>query len=114
MELYGDLLDSGLQEEIQRLKQELVASRKSEQALKADVVDMKKQIDSLLDDKNILEHNITLLFNTATLESSRKTKEIAELRMEVIELRDKNRNLLSKLDELSIEQDNDTKKRRRY
>ena len=100
MDLYCGLEESGRLEEIERLRAELDACRKSEKALQAEVTETKAQVVTLNDDLRVLEDNMTTLFNTALLEVSRKDREIEALRLEIIELKTRNTTLSDRMQEL--------------
>lgn len=82
-DLYGDLAHSAAEAEIETLKQSLERSEKDNEALKAEVGQLKQQIVALVDDKTTLERNIVSIYNTALREIKRKDAEIASLRQQV-------------------------------
>lgn len=82
-DLYGDLAHSAAEAEIEALKQSLERSEKDNEALKAEVGQLKQQIVALVDDKTTLERNIVSIYNTALREIKRKDAEIASLRQQV-------------------------------
>jgi hypothetical protein len=91
--LYGDLEQSGRAEDIYRLKAELVQHQKRETSLQTELSEVKTQLIAVIEDKRILEKNISTIFNTATMEMTRKDREIDELRLQVLDLKEKNRYL---------------------
>ena len=86
-DLYGDLEDTGLQVEIQELKQALLENEKKNKVLADENVQLKEQISCLVADSKQLEKNIMTVYNTASREMKRKDKEITDLRQEVHKLK---------------------------
>lgn len=85
--LYGDLGAIAAEVEIEKLKSELESSEKEKHTLRGEITQLKQQLMTLLEDKDILEKNMVTIFNTATREIKRKDAELASLRQELINLR---------------------------
>eukprot|EP01041_Mallomonas_annulata_P008425 gene8425-17370_t len=84
--LYGDLESTGQSAEIQNLKEALHSAQTNIKSLAEEVDDALKQIQLLLDEKETLEKNTVIVYNTALREITRKDKEIAELTNRIVML----------------------------
>ena len=78
--MYEDLMEFGQSKDFGRLNARMEDAEKRNAELSAELVDIKAQLDTVLMEKQRLEDNITLVYNTALRELTRKDKEINELR----------------------------------
>lgn len=88
-DLYGDLVESGKQEEIHKLIVELDDLKSRLSASQTEVHELKYQLHLVLDEKKVLENNISVIYNTAVREVARKDKELERLNRLIISLRNK-------------------------
>ncbi len=79
-DLYGDLIVAGKDAEIERLNKELFEKEKENCGLKDEVDQLRQQLATIIEEKQIVENNLMSIYNTALRELKRKDKELAELR----------------------------------
>jgi len=79
--LYADLDDKNRGVDYERLLVTLTKLEKENSSLKKELDDSKSQIVFLLEQKDTLEKNMAVLFNTATSDAKRKDRQIIELTM---------------------------------
>jgi archaellum component FlaC len=79
-DLYGDLEDIGLSNELARVQAQLDGSQKRAADLETELEELKRQLDSVLADNKRLEENCCVIYNTAMRELGRKDKEIERLK----------------------------------
>jgi len=81
--LYADLDDKNRGVDYERLLVKLAKLEKENANLKKEVEDSKTQIVFLVEQKDTLEKNMAVLFNTATTDAKRKDRQIIELTMKL-------------------------------
>ena len=77
--LYGDLEDSGRSADHMKLAAKVVALTKRNDVLTSELIEMKHQLQVITEEKNVVENNLMILYNTALREMGRKDKQIGEL-----------------------------------
>lgn len=82
--LYGDLQDKARASAYAALKGKYSELSKEHESLKGELIEMRRQIQFLNEEKSKLETNIVAIYNTAVREMSRKDAQIAELRLEIV------------------------------
>ena len=78
--MYEDLFEFGQSKDLGRLTTRLEDAEKKNNELLNELADLKSQLETVLAEKQRLEDNITLVYNTALRELTRKDKEIADLK----------------------------------
>ena len=81
--LYADLDDKNRGVDYERLLVKLAKLEKENTGIKKELEDSKSQIVFLNDQKDTLENNMAVLFNTATIDAKRKDRQIIELTMKL-------------------------------
>jgi predicted RNase H-like nuclease (RuvC/YqgF family) len=89
-ELYGDLEQAAQTAEAQLLQDHLKKCIKKNESLTAEIGECKSQLAAVLSEKDQVEKNMVILFNTAQREIERKDREIAGLKREVESMRRSN------------------------
>jgi hypothetical protein len=99
--LYEDLETTGLEEHLNRLKDEVRMRKVSQDALRGELSEQTAMNEHLANDKRVLEVNIATIFNTACRESQRKDRDIEELRLANMSLKEENKRLREEVKALS-------------
>ena len=88
-DLYSDLVKSGTQEEIHNLTAELEDLKLKLSTSQREIHELKYQLHLILEEKKVLENNVSVIYNTAVREVDRKDKELERLNRLIISLRKK-------------------------
>jgi predicted nuclease with TOPRIM domain len=83
-DLYGDLELAGKVAEIEDLQERLHQYEEENQRYKQELQLLQEQVSSLVKEKETLERNIVVVYNTALREIQRKDRELAELRATIV------------------------------
>jgi predicted nucleic acid-binding Zn-ribbon protein len=81
--LYSDLESLGALEEAKRLRGALAKLEKRNVALESELEETKQQVKKLVEEKSVLEKNLSAVWTTAKAEMDRKDKRIVELNNKV-------------------------------
>ena len=84
MDLYGDLEEKGRASEHNELRVKYEEMIQTNSVLKRENENLQQLMEILRAEKTNLERNISILYETATLELARKDRQISELRTERI------------------------------
>lgn len=77
--LYGDLEDTGRSADFTRLTEKIAELTQKNDSLTTELNETKQQLTLLVNEKAVVERNMTVLYNTALREVERKDKQIAQL-----------------------------------
>lgn len=77
--LYGDLEDAARSADLEKLTRKVEELTKKNSQLLTELNETKQQLQVLVEEKAIVENNMTVLYNTALREIDRKDKQIAQL-----------------------------------
>lgn len=80
MDLYGDLEEKGRASEHNELREKYEGMIQTNSSLKKENENLQQLTEILRAEKINLERNISILYETATLEIARKDKQISELK----------------------------------
>ena len=82
-ELYGDLETANLNIDLEKATSRCIELEKQLKAVEQELVQCRQHSSQVSIEKDQLEKNMIILYNTALLEISRKDKELADLRFQI-------------------------------
>ena len=82
-DLYSDLIVSEHEQELEKLRQEILAEQERTRKVNAELEATKRELDESRKEINILKRNLSAIYHTAKKEIQRKDGMIAELRQQL-------------------------------